>query len=94
MLPRIRAFPWWALALATLILFFLVGWVGDGYLFRSVGAVLKVCIGLAVGYYAHLHLVCQGYRIDPTDNSAAAQSKRLARAIVMAACALGVAIAP
>ena len=94
MIPRIRALPWWAFGLAALVLLFLAGFVADGYLIRAVAAVFKVCLGLAVGYYAHLHLVCQGYRIDPTDNSAAAQSKRLSRAIVMAACALGVALAP
>ena len=91
---RLRAFPWWALALAALILLFLVGFVADAYVFRSVGAVFKTALGLALGYYAHLHLVCQGNHIPADDQSAAAQSKRLSRAIVMAACAIGVAMAP
>ena len=91
---RIRALPWWALAAAALFGLLTLGLVGDGYVFRSVGAVFKSALGLALGYYAHLHLVCQGQHIAQDDNSAAAQSKRLSRAVVMAACALAVAIAP
>ena len=90
---RIRALPWWALAAAALAALLLAGFVGDGYVFRTIGAAIKCCLGLAIGYYAHRHLVMQGRSIDPADDSAAAQSKRLSRAVIMAGCALTMGLA-
>lgn len=88
-----RGWPWWVLALLLLAALLFVGGIGDGWAFRMAGAVIKTSLGLALGYYAHLHLVSQGQHIPSHDNSAAAQSRRLARAVIMAACALAVALA-
>lgn len=90
---RLRAFPWWALALAALLLLLALGAVADGYVFRFLGAILKCATGLALGYYAHRHLVMQGRRLLPDDDSPAAQGKRISRAILMGACALTVGMA-
>lgn len=88
-----RAWPWWVLALLLLAALLFVGGIGDGWAFRTAGALIKTALGLALGYYAHRHLVNQGEKIDPNDNTAAAQSRRLARAVIMGACALAVALA-
>lgn len=90
---RVRALPWWLLAVGFLFLLLLTGWVADGYVGRFAGAVVKCCTGLAIGYYAHRHLVLQGRRISAEDQTAAAQSKRISRAILMGACALTVGLA-
>jgi hypothetical protein len=92
-MKQLRALPWWALALIALAGLFLIGAVADGYVFRTAGAVIKTALGLALGYYAHRHLVMQGARIQQGDTSSAANAQRTSRAIVMGACALAVGLA-
>jgi uncharacterized membrane protein len=88
-----RASPWWVIALGLLIVAALVGVIGDGYLYRTLGGVIKCALGLAIGYYAHRHLVMQGRRIPRDEDGFAFQGLRSSRALLMGAAAIAVAVA-
>lgn len=88
-----RAAPWWCGVVVVLCAMLWVGALSEGYVMRMLGAALKCCAGLSIGYYAHRHLVMQGERIRRWDEGASAMSMRTARAVLMSACAIAVAIA-